>query len=61
MVDLFTEVFGSEDIVTAPELINFDPIQANEFTVFKKEKVKDSCLKEVDYLLENVDNKERHQ
>ena len=54
-------MFGSEDIVTAPELINFDPIQANELTVFKKDKVKDSCLKEVDYLLEIVDNKERHQ
>lgn len=55
---MFEEVFGDVDLITGPNKASFDPIQANEYTVYKKDVSKNSsCLRKTDYLLTITNSK----
>ena len=57
--DISAEVFGDVDLITGPNKASFDPIQANEYTVYKKDVSKNSsCLRKTDYLLTITNSKE---
>ena len=57
--DISVEVFGGMDLITEPDKASFDPIQANEYTVYKKDVSKNSsCLRKTDYLLTITSSKE---